>query len=64
MCAHFSRGKAVNKMTILFPLSYHVEKPIMVMLSISGNLCLSLLSPTILLILTPLLYVGVDPAVS
>lgn len=29
-------------MTLLFPLSYHVEKPIMVMLSMSGNLCLSL----------------------
>ena len=45
MC--FSREKAVNKMTLLFPLSYHVEKPIMVMLSMSGNLCLSLLSPVL-----------------
>lgn len=45
VCARFSREKAVNKMTLLFPLSYHVEKPIMVMLSMSGNLCLSLLSP-------------------
>lgn len=43
--------KAVNKMTLLFPLSYHVEKPIMVMLCMSVrmqqslSLSLSLLLP-------------------
>lgn len=37
-------------MTLLFPLSYHVEKPIMVMLSMSGNLCLSALSPVLFIL--------------
>ena len=50
VCVCFSREKAVNKMTLLFPLSYHVEKPIMVMLSMSGNLCLSLLSPVLFIL--------------
>jgi len=34
--------KAVNKMTLLFPLSYHVEKPIMVMLCMSVRMQQSL----------------------
>lgn len=34
--------KAVNKMTLLFPLSYHVEKPIMVMHSMSVGMQQSL----------------------
>lgn len=49
-CVCFRRDKAVNKMTLLFPLSYHVEKPIMVMLSMSGNLRLPALSLTVLFI--------------
>ncbi len=37
--------KAVNKMTLLFPLSYHVEKPIMVMLCMSVRIQQSLFLP-------------------
>lgn len=39
--------KAVNKMTLLFPLSYHVEKPIMVMhrMSVGTQQSLSLFLP-------------------
>ncbi len=37
--------KAVNKMTLLFPLSYHVEKPIMVMLCMSVRMQQSLSLP-------------------
>lgn len=38
-------GQAVNKMTLLFPLSYHVENPIMVMQSMSGRIRQNLFLP-------------------
>lgn len=45
--------KAVNKMTLLFPLSYHVEKPIMVMHSMSVGMQQSL-SLSVSLVFSPL----------